>query len=92
MADIAMQVRVTGQVQGVGFRAWTQATAAHLGLRGWVRNLPNGSVEALLVGPKEAVGEMVTALHAGPGAAEVTQVLREPVTPVPEAAGFAIRG
>jgi acylphosphatase len=68
------RVYVRGRVQGVGFRAWVaQAAPAH-GLAGWVRNRRDGSVEALFVGPLDAVGTMIEACHQGPLAARVTAV------------------
>jgi acylphosphatase len=48
----AVLVRIEGSVQGVGFRAWTQSEASRLGLRGWVRNEPDGSVAAHLEGSR----------------------------------------
>ncbi len=70
----AVRVRVTGRVQGVGFRAWTQDEAERRGLSGWVRNEDDGSVAALLVGPFVAVEEMVGALRKGPLVASVDDV------------------
>ena len=49
MAQSALRLVIRGTVQGVGFRAWTRREARRLGLRGWVRNLSDGSVEALAV-------------------------------------------
>ena len=91
MDEIAYHVRVTGRVQGVAYRAWTEGQAAELGLRGWVRNRGDGSVEALVAGPEEAVEAMVTAMGEGPGAARVTDVWTEPADPAAVPAGFAIR-
>jgi acylphosphatase len=91
MADIAMHVRVTGHVQGVAYRAWARAEAEILGLRGFVRNRGDGSVEALIAGPEEQVSEMVAAMREGPGAAVVTDVWTEPADPAAVPAGFAIR-
>ena len=71
---IARTFRVTGRVQGVAFRAWTRATATALGLSGWVRNEPDGSVTGHLEGPRAAVDGMITQLHEGPGAAVVRAV------------------
>jgi acylphosphatase len=67
-------VRISGRVQGVGFRDWTQRTAAGLGLSGWVRNLASGEVEALLSGPPEAVDRMLAAVRHGPRLARVDDV------------------
>lgn len=70
----AIHARITGRVQGVSFRAWTQIEAQVLGLRGWVRNETNGAVTAVIAGPAEAVDEMTRALHRGPPAAVVNAV------------------
>jgi acylphosphatase len=86
---IALLCRVTGRVQGVWFRGWTQATATRLGLDGWVRNEPDGSVRALLSGPGDRVREMVAALHAGPESARVAAVTTEPAEP-PAQPGFHV--
>jgi len=74
MAERALAVRVSGRVQGVAYRAWTQAEARRLGVRGWVRNLSDGSVAALLIGPEEAVEAMVRAMRRGPADAEVADL------------------
>ncbi|WP_135506272.1 acylphosphatase [Roseovarius aestuariivivens] len=83
-------VQITGTVQGVGFRAWTQDEATARGLRGWVKNEEDGSVRAVLSGPEDAVADMLRALETGPAAAEVTAVLPEPAE-APENTGFEIR-
>jgi acylphosphatase len=59
-------VLIRGWVQGVGFRAWTEYTALELGLQGWVRNRRDGAVEALFVGPPDAVAAMIAACRQGP--------------------------
>jgi acylphosphatase len=61
-------VRVTGRVQGVWYRGWTEDQARLRGLRGWVRNERDGSVLAVLVGPEETVDGMVEAMRTGPPA------------------------
>jgi acylphosphatase len=66
--------RIHGRVQGVGFRWWTQRTACALGLGGWVRNEPDGSVVVHAVGPAAALGRMEKALHRGPAMARVDRV------------------
>lgn len=71
-------VRITGRVQGVGFRDWTQGEARALGLSGWVRNEPDGSVAALLSGPDGQVATMLGRLRLGPRGARVTSVTAEP--------------
>lgn len=73
----SMQTRhviVSGRVQGVWFRRWTQETARRLGLYGWVQNLTNGDVEALFTGEKKAVEAMIEACHNGPEHAQVDKV------------------
>jgi acylphosphatase len=70
----AVRVRVSGLVQGVGYRAWTEQEAIARGLRGWVRNRTDGSVEALISGPESAVDGMLAAFHNGPPAAGVEDV------------------
>ncbi|MCC7272994.1 MAG: acylphosphatase, partial [Alphaproteobacteria bacterium] len=65
-ADIAARLRIAGRVQGVWYRAWTVETAQALGLRGWVRNRADGSVEALLIGPAAAVDAMAARCRQGP--------------------------
>lgn len=66
--------RITGRVQGVSFRAWTQSEAITLGLRGWVRNEADGSVSALLSGPNSAVDAMAALLWQGPPHSRVRDV------------------
>jgi acylphosphatase len=70
----AIVIRVTGRVQGVWFRAWTRSQAETLGVSGWVRNCPDGTVEALLCGPPAAVDSLVAACRRGPPAAQVAAV------------------
>ena len=73
-----VRLRITGQVQGVGYRIWMTRTAASLGLRGWVRNRRDGSVEALVAGAPEAVSAMIEASRKGPFGAHVTGVTVTP--------------
>ena len=67
----ARRVRIAGHVQGVFFRAWTRDEAQRLGLTGWVRNCPDGSVEAHLEGDPAMVRWMIDKLAAGPNGARV---------------------
>jgi acylphosphatase len=67
-------VVVRGRVQGVFFRAETRNRAASLGLSGWVRNNPDGSVEAVFEGDRERVESMVEWSRRGPGHAKVEDV------------------
>ena len=73
-AQETVRLRVTGKVQGVGYRLWAMRTAAHLGLRGWVRNRMDGSVEAMVTGDPDSVAAMTEACRAGPRGARVTDV------------------
>ena len=68
------RVIVHGRVQGVGFRAWVAQTAMARNLAGWVRNCRDGSVEALFVGPADAVEAMIEACHQGPLLARVSSL------------------
>ena len=66
--------RVTGRVQGVGYRAWTVRQARALGVRGTVRNLPDGSVEVVAAGPDALLDRLRVLLDEGPPAARVDGV------------------
>ena len=70
--------KITGRVQGVGYRAWVQREATKRGLVGWVRNCLDGSVEAVFSGPEEDVIDMMMACYMGPPAADVTAVVSDP--------------
>jgi acylphosphatase len=67
----SVRLRIAGRVQGVGYRAWAIRQASALGLRGWVRNRGDGSVEALLIGDDDTVGRMIEACRQGPLGAHV---------------------
>lgn len=69
-----VRVMVRGRVQGVGYRAWCAREALARGLRGWVRNRHDGSVEALFIGTSEKISAMLEACHAGPVLARVDEV------------------
>ena len=87
---IRRHIVVRGRVQGVAFRAATQAQATRLGVAGWVRNCADGSVEAELEGAPDAVDALVAFCRRGPRFAEVGEVtVRE--TPPEGAREFAIR-
>lgn len=71
---VARRFVISGRVQGVGFRYFTQDTARHEGVTGWVRNLPDGGVEALVEGEAQAVTRVERALRTGPRGARVDRV------------------
>jgi len=70
-----LHVHVRGRVQGVFFRAVTQETARGLNLTGWVRNRPDGSVEAVFEGENDPVDKMLAWCYQGPPTARVEEVL-----------------
>ncbi|MBX3727449.1 MAG: acylphosphatase [Xanthomonadales bacterium] len=78
-AEAAARFLVAGRVQGVGFRAATRAQAGALGLSGQARNLPDGRVEVLAVGPAAALADLERWLHRGPPLARVETVVRQPL-------------
>jgi acylphosphatase len=84
-------VYVSGQVQGVFFRDSARERAEQLGLVGWVRNLPDGRVEALFEGPSERVREIVRWCKEGPSHAEVENVETEFEASRGELTGFEVR-
>jgi acylphosphatase len=67
-------LRIHGRVQGVWYRGWTVEQATRLGLRGWVRNREDGSVEAVMSGEPHAVADMIEACWQGPPAARVMHI------------------
>jgi acylphosphatase len=70
--DIICHVVVRGRVQGVGYRAFVEDEAHRLGLRGWVRNRRDGSVEAVFAGPRNDVEAAIEACRRGPFSAHVS--------------------
>lgn len=87
-----LHVFVQGRVQGVFFRESTRREASALGLSGWVRNLPDGRVEASFAGSREACERALAFVHAGPPAASVTGVEEHwEELGEPPAGGFEVR-
>lgn len=74
MTEIARHVRLTGRVQGVFFRAWARDQAQSLNVTGWIRNCPDGRVEAHVEGEESAVAQMIEHLRKGPQSARVEDV------------------
>jgi len=69
-----VRVTISGRVQGVGYRAWTEMEATVRGITGWVRNRSNGDVEALFAGPPDAIDALCAACWRGPSHARVDGV------------------
>lgn len=87
---ITIHVIISGRVQGVGYRAWTASKARKMGLDGWVRNLRDGTVEAIFHGAEEQVDAILEACNKGPLAAKVTDIWQMEVTD-PVKPGFITR-
>ena len=88
---IRRRLIVTGHVQGVWYRAWMAEQAAALGVAGWVRNRADGSVEALVEGPDDAVPALVARCRDGPPAARVADVAVNDPGVGARLEGFALR-
>ena len=83
----ARLLRIEGRVQGVGYRDWMCREAGRLGLQGWVRNRPDGSVQALVAGEEGAVRALLAACHRGPLLARVERI-EEALAEGPAEPGF----
>ena len=88
---VARTFMIGGRVQAVGFRMFAQEAAMIEGVHGFVRNLPDGRVEAFVEGDQDAVDRMEMKLRRGPRGARVETFDVEPATPTHRATGFAIR-
>ena len=91
MAQRRVHAIVSGRVQGVSYRACTADEAQGLGLAGWVRNLPDGTVELEAEGPADAIAALLAWCAKGPPAARVAKVAVTEQAPTGDRAGFAIR-
>jgi acylphosphatase len=91
MADARAHVLISGRVQGVFFRAYTRDKARELGLRGWVRNLPDGRVEAVFEGERRRVEEMLRWCHKGSPYARVSSVDVSWEEPAGDTSSFEVR-
>jgi acylphosphatase len=88
---LARHYLISGRVQGVGFRFFTQAAAAREGVYGWVRNLPDGQVEVHAEGEAEAIDRFEHRIRHGPPGARVDRVGSDDTVPSHHNAGFDIR-
>jgi acylphosphatase len=87
---IGRKVRIFGRVQGVFFRQWAVNQARALGISGWIRNAPDGSVEAHVAGNADAVATMIADMRTGPSQARVEDLTVEDVEPE-DVQGFSVR-
>ncbi len=87
---MATRAFISGKVQGVWFRESTKQEAERLGVHGWVRNLDDGRVEAVLAGPDDAVAKLLEWCHHGPDAARVDQVTAAPTDEPDPTLGFQV--
>ena len=88
---IARRYVISGRVQAVGFRWFTETVAAREGVHGWVRNLPDGRVEASAEGDAEAIERFERAIRHGPPAARVDAVEVDAVAPTGRDTGFLVK-
>jgi len=91
MGKARLHAIIEGRVQGVGFRYFVQDTALELGLKGWVRNRWDGSVEVVAEGERARLEKLLSALRRGPRSAHVTNVNHEWQSPTDEFRSFSIR-
>jgi acylphosphatase len=87
----SLRLRITGRVQGVGFRYSMRDEAARRGVRGWVRNRRDGSVEAVLQGDHRQLEELLAWAREGPPGARVTELRSTPADDEPAHTGFELR-
>ncbi|MGD0803686.1 MAG: acylphosphatase [Candidatus Bathyarchaeia archaeon] len=85
---ISAHITVLGRVQGVGFRVNAKRRADHLGLNGWVKNLPDGSVEIIAEGPEVYIEEFIKWCRVGPSGAIVDKIDVERKPAKGELSGF----
>ena len=90
MTKIARMVKIFGRVQGVFFRQWTINQARAFGVAGWVRNAPDGTVEAQVEGDEGAVSKMIDGMRRGPSQARVEDLTVESIEPE-GISGFTVR-
>jgi len=86
----AVHLLISGRVQGVFYRYTAQKVATRLNIRGWVKNLPNGKVEAIAIGTPSAVDSFVAWCHEGPPGAMVTEVEVKDLASPPPLDGFSV--
>lgn len=87
----SLEIRIKGEVQGVGFRQWAVQQARLMGIRGYVRNLPEGSVEVLAIGDPQVLNQFCGMLRQGPMSAQVDTLDAKEVQEPPNYDTFRIR-
>jgi acylphosphatase len=92
MSDTARRYRVTGRVQGVGYRYFALRNALRLGVRGWVRNLQDGDVEVHAEASEETLERFRATLAEGPPSSRVTDIVEEPAARTGVHSSFQVRG
>jgi acylphosphatase len=91
MSDrVRKRVLVSGMVQGVNFRANTRSAARRMGVNGWVRNLPDGRVEAVIEGDSQSVETMLAWLRKGPTFSRVDSIDVRDEAPTGEFSDFQV--
>ena len=88
----ARRYRIRGRVQGVGYRYFTKQSALRLGVRGWVRNMPGGDVEAYGEAQREILDRFRAELERGPSFSQVSEVIEEDLAAGGGTTSFEIRG
>lgn len=93
MSEVLTRIdaRITGRVQGVGFRYFTTQQARRLGVEGWVRNEANGAVRVVAEGPREVLEDFLNRLKEGPAGAKVQEIESDWREASGEFGGFAVR-
>lgn len=86
-----VHLMISGRVQGVFFRHNTHIEANRLGLKGFVRNLPDRNVEVIAEGPEDKIKQLIAFCRKGPAGAEVADVKLSYETPKSEFKGFSVR-
>ena len=92
MTPVAVALKISGRVQGVGYRDAMVTAARRMNVHGWVRNCRDGTVEAVAAGPAAAVEALIEWARRGPPAARVDDVVVTPADPAGVPQGFVRRG
>lgn len=78
---IQIHVFISGKVQGVGYRYWTLTQAQKLGIKGWVKNIPDGRVEAVFLADQNIINDMIEKCYSGPSFSEVKEIITQEEIP-----------